>query len=42
MKNKIISNEKIPLGWTKVTLDNLLYIKGRIGWKGLIKERVFE
>ena len=38
MKNKIISNEKIPLGWTKVTLDNLLYIKGRIGWKGLKKK----
>ena len=40
MKNKIISNEKIPLGWTKVTLDNLLYIKGRIGWKGLKRKSI--
>jgi len=33
---------KIPQDWTLVTLGSLLYVKGRIGWKGLNKSEFKE
>ena len=38
MSYKIINKKEKPSRWKKITLGDLLYIKGRIGWKGLRKD----